>query len=36
MTRIALAANHIAIANTLGSVYEDTIKPIAEEIVPMQ
>ena len=35
MTRIAPAANDKAIANTLGSVYEDTVKPIAEEIVPM-
>lgn len=35
MTRIAPAANDRAIANTLGSRYEDTIKPMAEETVPM-
>ena len=35
ITRIAPAANDKAIASTEGSVYDDRIKPIAEEIVPI-
>jgi hypothetical protein len=35
ITRIAPAANDKVIASTEGSVYDDKIKPIAEEIVPI-
>ena len=34
MTKIAPAANDKAIDSILGSVYDDTVKPIAEETVP--